>query len=217
MSPSRTPLIFPAASEGWVIGVDEAGRGCLAGPVTAGAVCLRAPLADLADSKALTPARRAALVPGIQATSTWAVAHASPQEIDTLNILQATFLAMRRAVDEVIAQLPAGVTGEIWVDGNRLPPGLPEGWAGRTFIKGDGSHAPIAAASILAKETRDAHMVAQDAVYPGYGFRQHMSYGTAAHLAALDRLGPCAIHRQTFSPVRLAAERWAQRQKTVVS
>lgn len=209
MKPS-IPLLLPA--DGLLaIGVDEAGRGCLAGPVTAGAVLLRAPLAGLADSKALTPARRAGLVPIIQQGSWWAVAHAQAEEIDRLNILQATFLAMTRAVDAVLAQLPPGAQGELWVDGNRAPPLVRAGWTVRTFVKGDATHAPIAAASILAKETRDAHLRNLAVAHPGYGFEVHMSYGTPAHLAALDRLGPCAEHRQSFAPVRRAAERWRQR------
>lgn len=205
MSPSAS-LVFPPAGH-WAIGIDEAGRGCLAGPVTAGAVLLRAGLADLADSKALTSARRAALVPSIQQASWWAVAHAQAEEIDRLNILQATFLAMTRAVDAVLAQLPAGAEGELWVDGNRAPPLVRAGWVVRTFVKGDATHAPIAAASILAKETRDAHMRQLATVHPGYGFEVHMSYGTPAHLEALDRLGPCVEHRRSFAPVRRAAER----------
>jgi ribonuclease HII len=206
MTMAAVPLIF--ADPGvLVIGIDEAGRGCLAGPVTAGAALLHGPLADLADSKALSPARRAAVLPAIQAGSCWAVAHATPEEIDRINILQATFLAMTRALDAVLAQLPQGSTGEVWVDGNRLPPIARPGWTFRAIIKGDATHAPVSAASILAKETRDAHMMAQAAVYPGYGFEQHMSYGTAAHLAALDRLGACAIHRKTFGPVKRVIER----------
>lgn len=203
MPAAAKPLVYPAAHE-WVIGIDEAGRGCLAGPVTAGAVLLRGPLAGLADSKALSPARRAQALPGIQAEAVWAVGHASAEEIDTLNILQATFLAMRRAVEGVIAQLPPGTLGTLWVDGNSIPKGMPEGWAILPIVKGDGSHAPIAAASIVAKETRDAFMIEQAALYPGYGFEKHMSYGTAEHLEALSRLGPCALHRRTFAPVREA-------------
>ena len=113
----------------------------------------------------------------------------------------------------MIAQLPAGSSGEIWVDGNRPPKIVREGWTIHTFVKGDATHAPIAAASILAKETRDAHMVAEAVRYPGYGFEVHMSYGTPAHLAALDALGPCAIHRLTFAPVRRTLERWQGRRR----
>lgn len=211
MKTTPRPLVYPLENT-WVIGVDEAGRGCLAGPVTAGAVCLRAPLAGLADSKALTPKRRAALFEPIQSASLWAVAHASAEEIDRINILQATFLAMQRAVDAVLDQLPADARGTIWIDGNWLPPWTREGWTIETHVGGDASHAPIAAASILAKETRDAWMREQAKAYPGYDFDLHMSYGTPVHLAALERLGPSALHRQTFAPVRRAAERWRARQ-----
>lgn len=205
MARSRSPVALTFAPPGeWVIGIDEAGRGCLAGPVTAGAVLLHGPMDALADSKALTSAKRLALVPTIQAGSVWAVEHATHEEIDQINILQATFLAMTRALDAVLAQLPEGSTGQIWVDGNRAPPISRPGWTLHTFIGGDASHAPIAAASILAKETRDAHMIAQAALYPAYGFEKHMSYGTPVHVAALMEHGPCAIHRLTFAPVRKA-------------
>jgi ribonuclease HII len=207
MTRSTTPLIFAPPNQ-LVIGIDEAGRGCLAGPVTAGAALLHGTLSDLADSKALSPQRRARALPGIQANSTWAVAHASHEEIDAINILQATFLAMTRALDGVLAQLPPGSEGEVWVDGNRAPPIVRTGWTFVPIIKGDATHAPVSAASILAKETRDALMVAYATTYPGYGFERHMSYGTADHLTALDALGPCAIHRLTFAPVRKAAEHW---------
>lgn len=205
MPRNTVPLIFAQPSR-LVIGIDEAGRGCLAGPVTAGAVLLHGHLDHLADSKALTPARRAAAAPAIEAGSTWAVAHASHEEVDEVNILQATFVAMTRALDAVLAQLPPGSRGEVWVDGNRVPPIERAGWVFIPIISGDATHAPIAAASILAKETRDAHMVAQAALYPGYGFERHMSYGTPDHLAALMRLGPCPIHRRSFAPVRRASD-----------
>lgn len=210
MTRQRLPLVFPEPGQ-WVIGVDEAGRGCLAGPVTAGAVILQQALYDVADSKALTPARRASLLPTIQAGSLWAVGHASHEEIDQINILQATFLAMTRAIDATLAQLPEGSKGEIWIDGNRPPPIERAGWIIRTHIGGDATHAPIAAASIVAKETRDAIMVEQARAYPGYGFEIHMSYGTPAHLKALALMGPCPIHRKTFAPVRRAAEQWNRR------
>lgn len=205
---ARTPLslIFPDLGR-LVIGIDEAGRGCLAGPVTAGAVLLHGRLDDLADSKALSARRRAQALPGIQAGSHWSVGNASHEEIDRINILQATFLAMTRALDAVLAQLPAGSTGEVWVDGNKAPPITRDGWVFIPIVAGDSTHAPVAAASILAKETRDAHMAAQAQVYPGYGFERHMSYGTADHLEALERLGPCAIHRRTFAPVRRVLDR----------
>lgn len=191
------------------IGIDEAGRGCWAGPVVAGAVLLRAPIEGLNDSKKLSHIQRERLVPRIKAEAqAWAVGEASASEIDELNILNATFLAMARAVDRVLAQLSAQSTdadpllgGELWVDGSTTPRFFRVGWTARTFIKGDGTHANIAAASILAKEHRDNLMRAMDLQHPGYGFAQHMSYGTPMHMAALQKLGPCDEHRKSFKPI----------------
>lgn len=182
-------------------GVDEAGRGPWAGPVTAAAVILdpRRPIAGLTDSKKLSEAARDRLAPEIRSQAlAWAIAEASPEEIDQLNIREATFLAMTRAV-AALARAPAAIL----IDGNALPKNLPA--PARAIIKGDLTEPAISAASILAKTHRDAQMKAFCDAHPGYGFRQHKGYGTAAHADALARLGPCAIHRMTFAPVRAAA------------
>lgn len=198
-------LIYPpASSDTWVIGIDEVGRGCLAGPVMAAAVVLKGPLDGLNDSKKLSAAQRARVRPLIEANAqAWAVGQASVEDIDRINILQATFLAMERALDQVLALLPAGATGELWVDGNQTPPFVREGWAWVTIVGGDASHGPISAASIVAKEHRDALMDTLDLAFPGYGLGQHKGYGTAQHLAALDQLGVSPHHRRTFKPVTL--------------
>jgi ribonuclease HII len=179
-------------------GVDEAGRGPLAGPVVAAAVILRADgdIPGLADSKALSPRRRAELDVAIRAESlAWGIGMASVEEIDRLNILRATFLAMRRALDGL------AVAPELClVDGNRAIPGLP--YPQRTIVRGDATVPSISAASILAKVFRDGLMREQDALYPGYGFAKHKGYCCEAHFDALRRLGPCPIHRRSFSPVR---------------
>lgn len=188
-------------------GVDEAGRGPLAGPVVAAAVIL-APAnepAGLADSKRLTAARRAELAAAIRATSlAWAVAWADRAEIDALNILEATLLAMRRAVFG-LAIVPALVL----VDGNRAPrlDGNGRRLDVRSVVRGDASVPAISAASILAKVERDAIMRASDALYPGYAFAQHKGYATALHRARLKEHGPCDLHRRHFAPVRQAADR----------
>lgn len=183
-------------------GVDEAGRGPWAGPVTAAAVILdpARPIAGLTDSKKLTEAARDRLVPEIRERSlAWAVAEASPEEIDRFNIREATFLAMTRAIAGLSAK-PAAIL----IDGNALPKNLPA--PARAIIKGDLTEPAISAASILAKTYRDAQMKAYCAEHPGYGFSQHKGYGTAAHAEALARLGPCAIHRRSFAPVRVLLE-----------
>ena len=185
-----------AMEEGFslICGVDEAGRGPLAGPVCAAAVILPPDLEleGLNDSKKLSEKRREALYPLIcEQALAYGIAFASEQEIDELNILQATFLAMRRAVGQL------GLKPDLaLVDGNREPDfgDIPV----RTIIKGDSRSANIAAASILAKVTRDRFMLEQDAVYPQYGFAVHKGYGTKRHYAALREYGPCPIHRQTF-------------------
>ena len=175
-------------------GVDEAGRGPLAGPVTAAAVILPPGLVieGLNDSKKLTEIKRNRLFDTIiENALSYSIASASVEEIETLNILQATFLAMRRAV--------AGLTilpELLLIDGNQMPTGLSV--PARTVVKGDARSASIAAASILAKVTRDRYMQQQDALYPGYGFAGHKGYGTKAHYAALDERGPSPIHRMSF-------------------
>lgn len=183
-----------------VAGVDEAGRGPLAGPVTAAAVVLDPgrPIAGLDDSKRLSARRRDALALEIrQHARAWAVVHVDADEIDALNILQATMEAMRRAVVAL-----ACTPHDILIDGNRVPSGLPG--SARAIVGGDGLEACIGAASILAKTERDARMLAADAEYPGYGFAAHKGYPTAAHLAALQRLGPTPLHRRSFAPVKTA-------------
>ena len=180
-------------------GVDEAGRGPLAGPVVAAAVILddQAPIKGLADSKVLSARRREALFDEIRAKALCcSIAQASVQEIDELNILQATMLAMRRAV------LGLRLTpGWVRVDGNRLPV-LP--MAGEAVVGGDAKVPAISAASILAKVTRDRLCLELHERYPDYGFEAHKGYPTPEHLAALQRLGPTPDHRMSFAPVRQA-------------
>lgn len=186
-------------------GVDEAGRGPLAGAVLAAVVVL-APgqlISGVRDSKQLSAARREALVERIQREALgFALGRADVAEIDRLNILQASLLAMERAVAG-LSQPPA----ELLVDGNRAPRFA--GFAGpvRCLVGGDRSSPAIAAASILAKVARDAEMIELDRSYPDYGFARHKGYPTAAHRAALMRLGPCPAHRHSYAPVRLAAGR----------
>ncbi|MEI2418313.1 ribonuclease HII [Orrella sp. JC864] len=189
--------LFAAPVLTHIAGVDEAGRGPLAGAVYAGAVILpkRARIRGLADSKVLTPERRQELAVAIRAKAlAWAVASASVEEIDRLNILQATFLAMRRAV-QALAQAPDLAL----VDGNQAP-SLP--CMVRTVIKGDATEPAISAASILAKTERDADLLRLHGLYPQYGFDQHKGYATALHLQRLREHGPCPAHRTSFAPVR---------------
>jgi ribonuclease HII len=177
-------------------GIDEAGRGPLAGPVFAAAVILDPArrIRGLKDSKLLTAERRDELAAEIRASAiAWAVASADVGEIDTLNILRATLLAMRRAV-EALAVAPV----EAVVDGDRCPT-LP--CPVYAIVRGDRLVASISAASILAKTARDALLVELDALYPQYGFAQNKGYGTPEHIAAIDRHGPCPIHRRSFAPV----------------
>lgn len=186
----------------FIIGVDEAGRGPWAGPVTAAAVILdpARPVAGLTDSKKLSEKARDRLAPLIRERAlAWSVAEASVAEIDTLNIRQATFLAMQRAIAGVFAQT-ASAGAMILIDGNALPADLPA--PARAIIKGDLTEPSISAASILAKTYRDAQMTSLCNTYPGYGFSGHKGYGTAAHAEALARLGPCPVHRQSFAPVK---------------
>jgi ribonuclease HII len=180
-----------------ICGVDEAGRGPLAGPVFAAAVILGPDhnLAGLKDSKKLSAKERAVLSAQIrQCAAAWAVASASVEEIDTLNILQATLLAMRRAV-EGLALAPSAVL----VDGLYCPK---IAHPARAIVRGDSMVGEISAASILAKTARDAVMLELHALYPDYGFDRHKGYPTAAHLAALRAHGVSAVHRRTFAPVR---------------
>ena len=189
-----------------VCGADEAGRGPLAGPVVAAAVILdaRQPIDGLRDSKQLSPSRREQLARAIRSRAmAWAVAEASVQEIDRLNILQASLLAMRRAIE--LLDPPAEVA---LVDGNRLPRLRIEA---RAVVGGDALEPAISAASILAKQHRDRLMAELDLVYPGYGFAEHAGYPTPRHLQRLRELGPCAAHRRSFAPVRSAARDTAGR------
>ena len=180
-------------------GVDEAGRGPLAGPVYAAAVILDPdrPIAGIGDSKKLSPARREALELEIKERAlAWTVTFATAEEIDRLNILQASLLAMRRAV--------AGLSlrpVRVLIDGNRL---TDFGCEAQAIVGGDGLIPAIGAASILAKVARDRLMHELDLAYPGYGFAGHKGYPTAAHREALRKLGPCPEHRRSFGPVREA-------------
>jgi ribonuclease HII len=180
-----------------IAGVDEVGRGPLAGDVVAAAVILdpQRPIDGLRDSKKLTEARREALAELIRDRAlAWSVARASVVEIDELNILQASLLAMKRAVTALDPQ-----PDYVLVDGNRLPRW---DYPSEPVIKGDDRVPAIAAASILAKVQRDNELVALEAEYPGYGFASHKGYPTAAHLSALKKLGVSPVHRRSFGPVR---------------
>lgn len=186
-------------------GVDEAGRGPLAGPVVAAAVILNpeAPVAGLADSKKLSAQRREVLAQHIRTRAlAWSVAWADPAEIDVLNVLAATMLAMRRAIIGL-----AIVPGHVKVDGNRLPCLNFDDLSidGEAIVGGDNSVAEISAASIIAKTTRDRMMVAMDRIYPLYEFARHKGYGTEVHRERLQKFGPCCEHRFTFAPVRAAS------------
>ena len=196
LAPEPLQVPLPWHPPGLVAGVDEAGRGPLAGPVVAAAVILddQRPIAGLADSKKLSPARREALFDEIRAHALcFSIAEASVEEIDRLNILQATLLAMRRAVQGLRLK-PVMVL----VDGNRLPVlDVPA----EAIVKGDARVQAISAASILAKVHRDRWCAQLHERYPQYGFAGHAGYGTAAHMAALRAHGACPEHRRTFAPV----------------
>ena len=193
-------------SDGLTAGVDEAGRGPLAGPVVASAVVLdsRAPIAGLADSKKLAAKRREELAVEIKRHAlAWSVAWADPAEIDAVNILAATMLAMRRAI------LGLSVTPQkVVVDGNRLPNLRFDArlLSGEAIIGGDDIVPAISAASIIAKTTRDRMMVDLDRIYPRYEFARHKGYGTEVHREKLREYGPCREHRRTFAPVRAASQ-----------
>ncbi len=199
-------MLTPAARDDWIVmaagdavvaGVDEVGRGPLAGPVIAAAVILEArrPIEGIDDSKRLSAKRREALAPEIRERArAWALGRAEVEEIDRLNILRAALLAMYRAVVALV--VPPDVA---YVDGN-IAPALP--CATVTVVGGDGKLAAIGAASILAKVARDAEMRALAEHYQDYGFERHKGYATAEHLAALERCGPTPIHRRSFAPVR---------------
>ena len=182
-----------------VAGVDEAGRGPLAGPLAVAAVILdpRRPIAGLNDSKKLSEAQREALYPQIvERALAYCIVLIEPEEIDRLNIFQATMAGMSRAVAGLT---PAAV--EALIDGNKLPKDL--SCPGRAIVGGDALEPAISAASILAKVSRDRLMVQLDQVHPGYGFAKHKGYPTPVHLASLQQLGPCAQHRRSFAPVQV--------------
>lgn len=180
-----------------ICGVDEAGRGPLAGPVVCAAVILDASSVPegLNDSKALSPMRRERLLNALIPTAKISISVIEPTEIDHLNILRASLEGMSRAVSALEADFAM-------IDGNRLPPALP--CPGEAIIKGDAKSLSIAAASIFAKVTRDRLMIEADTRYPGYGFAKHKGYPTRAHMDALQRLGPTPIHRRSFAPVQKA-------------
>lgn len=195
-TPDFPPLVIDYHGS-LLAGVDEVGRGPLVGAVVAAAVILdpQRPIVGLTDSKKLSPKRREALATQIRECAlAFAVAQATAQEIDDVNIFQATHLAMRRAIDG----LSPGAE-YLLVDGNRLPGHAVRGQA---VVKGDLRHPAISAASILAKVARDADMLVLDAKHPDYGFARHKGYPTREHLAALERLGPLPEHRCSFAPVK---------------
>lgn len=180
-----------------IAGVDEAGRGPLAGPVVAAAVVLCPDgIIGLDDSKKLSAPRREVLFAQINQRCTVGVGLASVEEIDALNILWATMLAMERAVAALGVE-----PSEVLVDGNRCPAWR---WRSRAIIGGDATEPCISAASIIAKVTRDQMMIAADRVHPGYGWASNKGYGAAVHMAALERLGPTPLHRRSFAPVARA-------------
>jgi ribonuclease HII len=185
------PTLYPVA------GIDEAGRGPLAGPVVAAAVVLPAEFdaGRIDDSKALGRETREELAVRILNSAEVGIGIASHEDIDATDILRATFLAMRRAIEN----LPCRPI-EAWIDGNQIPPGL--GIPATSLVKGDAKHLSIACASIVAKVHRDRIMMDMGRAYPEYGFERNMGYGTADHLDAVRQFGPCPIHRRTFAPIR---------------
>jgi ribonuclease HII len=192
-NPPRRLKHYPGAA-----GLDEAGRGPLAGPVVAAAVILPKGFrcAGIDDSKKLDARKRAELEVKIRAKAIYAVAVAEVDEVDKINILWASMAAMRRAYESL------GCTADIYVDGHIMPPGL----TGTTVIDGDAKIACIAAASILAKTARDRIMTAYAEQFPEYGFERHFGYSTPEHFRALEQFGPCAIHRRSFAPCRIDAQ-----------
>jgi ribonuclease HII len=191
-------------AKGFTIGVDEAGRGPLAGPVVAAAVVLGDAIPPgLDDSKKLSPRRRAVLDEAIRASCSWAVGMAEPDEIDAVNILQATMLAMTRAVAALTDALVADGPCEVLIDGNLTPHARVPAWRwpARAIVGGDGIEPAISAASIVAKEWRDRIMRDAALAYPHYGWERNKGYGSAEHLAALRYHGPTPLHRRSFAPV----------------
>ena len=180
----------------FILGVDEVGRGCLAGPVVAAAVLLGNEVIEgLADSKALSEAKRAQMSERIiEECIAYAFGESTVEEIDKINILEATLIAMQRAVSGIVI-----VADEVLIDGDRCPD-LP--YPARAIVKGDASVPEIMAASIIAKHHRDQQMIELDKKHPEYGFAQHKGYGTPEHIEALKKHGPCPAHRTSFAPVR---------------
>lgn len=192
-----------ARNGGLVVGVDEAGRGPLAGPVVAAACVLGADVPDgLDDSKRLSARRRERIEPAIRQTCRWALGVAEAEEIDRINIFAATMLAMTRAVGALVAELGCE-PHEVLIDGDKTPAGRVAGWRwqARAIVGGDACEPCISAASILAKQHRDRVMRAAARDHPHYGWERNMGYGTAEHLAALRRHGPSPLHRRSFAPV----------------
>lgn len=196
-------LLAKPGSNRLMVGVDEAGRGPLAGPVVA-AACVLGPDAPMGldDSKKLSAKRRAVLEPLIRQSCRWALGVVEADEIDRINIFAATMLAMTRAVAALVMQME-GEPDEVLIDGNKTPAGrVPDWcWPARAIVGGDASEPCISAASILAKEHRDRLMREYAQQHPHYGWERNMGYGTAEHLAALRRHGPSPLHRQSFAPV----------------
>ena len=198
---------FTIAGDGLVIGVDEAGRGPLAGPVVAAAVVLGPQIpTGLDDSKRLSATRRAKLESAIRASCCWAVAVVEPDEIDRLNIFIATMEAMTRAVASLSAALDAPVR-KVLIDGNMTPAGRCADWRwpGEAIVGGDGIEPAISAASIIAKEWRDRLMQEAAKVHPHYGWERNKGYGTAEHVEALREHGATPLHRRSFAPVAQAS------------
>lgn len=198
---------FVFGASNLIIGVDEAGRGPLAGPVVAAAVVLGADVpAGLDDSKKLSAKRRAALDEQVRGSCSWAVAVVEPEEIDRLNIFRATMEAMTRCVGELAGALGRS-PDEVLIDGNMTPAGRCNDWRwpARAIVGGDGIEPAISAASIIAKEWRDRMMVEAATAFPGYGWERNKGYGTAEHMEALRLHGPTPLHRQSFAPVAQAS------------
>lgn len=204
--PRKRSITLQLGPDLLIAGVDEAGRGPLAGPVVVAAVILDAtrPIRGLNDSKQLTEAKRETLYARIvERAVAWTVVFVERDEIDRINIFQATMQGMSRCLHGL-----GTPPGYALIDGNHLPKALP--CPARAVVGGDASEPAISAASILAKVSRDRHMVELDGRFPGYGFAQHKGYSVPGHLAALNRLGPCDAHRRSFAPVRMLLEPMAQ-------
>jgi len=198
---------FKFGAEPIVIGVDEAGRGPLAGPVVAAAVVLGEDVpAGLNDSKKLSAKRRAVLDEQIRTNCAWAVAVVEPEEIDRINIFQATMEAMTRCVRDLVAQLPSAPE-IVLIDGNQTPERRCDEWRwpARAIVGGDGIEPAISAASIIAKEWRDRMMIEAALAHPQYGWDRNKGYGTKEHMTALREHGPTPLHRQSFAPVAQAS------------